>query len=268
MKLTITNIRNLERRLKVFRTSNPTISIVIPAFNEEHYILDCLDALSRINIPHGERIELIVVNNASTDRTQRWLDILGIRTVFESKKGLVFARAAGIKAARGTYVFQTDADSYVPRDWIAHTLPALKKEGIAGITGPILYQITTTHWLMVLYWQLSLWRRGAPTSQRSGAFIAYRKDSVRKVIERCCLYGDAGEDQRLCLFLEKHGRVDYLRTLPSVATHGRRFGSLTAATRYIAKRLVDKFRYKTHLWFKGGTELSWYLQQTAMMDIR
>lgn len=95
----------------------PTVSVVIPAYNEERIIGRCLRALlAQTDQPD----EIIVVDNASTDQTA---DIAarfpGVRVVTELRQGITFARQAGFDAAMGDVIARIDADSIVRPDWIA-----------------------------------------------------------------------------------------------------------------------------------------------------
>jgi glycosyltransferase involved in cell wall biosynthesis len=86
-----------------------TLSIVIPAFNEEKYIGDCLKSCLKF-APANLR-EIIVVDNASTDRTAEVARGYGplVRVVSQPKKGLTHARQAGFEAAQGDIMMSIDA---------------------------------------------------------------------------------------------------------------------------------------------------------------
>ena len=96
------------------------ISIVIPAYNEEQRIATCLQSLCKQNTE--QPFEVIVVNNASTDRTKEvasaFADQLELRIIDEPKKGRGAARSRGWSAAQGTIIYSTDADATLPPTWI------------------------------------------------------------------------------------------------------------------------------------------------------
>ena len=91
------------------------LSIIIPAYNTEKYIKQCIDSV--INIRNIEN-EIIVVNDGSTDRTK---DILKeytenndrIKVITQENQGASAARNTGIKASTGDYIYFLDSD-----DWI------------------------------------------------------------------------------------------------------------------------------------------------------
>ena len=91
------------------------ISVIIPVYNVEKYLEDCLNSI--INNSFKE-IEIICINNGSTDNS---LDVLKryalrderIRIFDLSEKGVSKARNHGIKHARGEYIHFVDADDYI-----------------------------------------------------------------------------------------------------------------------------------------------------------
>ncbi|HWT55926.1 MAG TPA: glycosyltransferase family 2 protein [Candidatus Microsaccharimonas sp.] len=94
------------------------ISLVIPAYNEEANLADCLEAALAQTVPF---YEIIVVDNASTDATaQVAARYRGVRVVHESRRGIAHARNAGFNAARGDYIARIDADTQLPIGWAAH----------------------------------------------------------------------------------------------------------------------------------------------------
>lgn len=97
-------------------TAEPLVSIVIPAYNEEAEILRTLQSIcaGKPSMP----VEIIVVNNNSTDNTGVLVQATGITCVFEAQPGVTHARNAGLEAARGTYIVNADADTIYPPDWL------------------------------------------------------------------------------------------------------------------------------------------------------
>ncbi len=106
IKLAYLNIQNKE----------PVVSVIIPAYNEEKNILQTLFSISN-NITQWP-VEIIVVNNNSTDSTEKLVTSTGIRCINEMKQGITEARNAGLAIARGKYILNADADSIYPKEWI------------------------------------------------------------------------------------------------------------------------------------------------------
>ncbi|NVJ91191.1 MAG: glycosyltransferase family 2 protein [Methylocystaceae bacterium] len=98
----------------------PEISVIIPAFNEEKHIGRSIRSILKQNII-GERFEVIVVNDASTDRTDYALNIFKdeIRIINNDENlGLPGSLNKAIKTARGKYIVRVDADDYVTADYL------------------------------------------------------------------------------------------------------------------------------------------------------
>jgi peptidoglycan/xylan/chitin deacetylase (PgdA/CDA1 family) len=109
---------------------------VVPAYNEEDLLPRCLEAL--IGQRGGRPHEIIVVNNASTDGTAAVARAYGVRVVDEPVRGYSRALARGFAAATGDVIASTDADSEVPRDWIARLVAAYRSDpSIVAVGGAI-----------------------------------------------------------------------------------------------------------------------------------
>ena len=94
-----------------------SISVIVCAFNEAEYLPACLHSLLAQTRPPDE---ILVVNNASTDRTRDVAEqVPGVRVVDEPRKGLVRARETGRLAARGDLLVYVDADCRAPLAWLA-----------------------------------------------------------------------------------------------------------------------------------------------------
>jgi GT2 family glycosyltransferase len=111
------------------------VSVVIAARNADGDLDACVRSLLALRYP-SDRLELVVVDNASTDGTA---DVLGrfdgaITTVREERLGPAAARNAGIRAARGDVIALVDADCTVDPGWLEELVPALARPqvGIAG----------------------------------------------------------------------------------------------------------------------------------------
>lgn len=114
------------------------VSIVIPAYNEEKIISQCLDSLCAQNTK--QKFEVIVVNNNSTDQTEKivkkYKDRLPLMIINEKNKGRGWARFAGFKVARGGIILSTDADTEVPKNWVEKLSAVLNDQDIVAVSGP------------------------------------------------------------------------------------------------------------------------------------
>ena len=117
------------------------LSFVIPAFNEEHYLGECLDSIIRETVDKKYDIEIIVVNNASTDRTKSVaLSRPGVKVVDEPQKGLVRARRAGFLASTGDLIANIDSDTRLTPHWIETVFQEFSKSPkLVALSGPFIY---------------------------------------------------------------------------------------------------------------------------------
>ncbi len=92
------------------------ISLVIPAYNEADSIQECIRTAQENS--QGRFHEIIVVNNASTDRTAELAAEMGVKVVNEMRKGTGNARQSGFEAATGDFIAFIDADTKLPKDWL------------------------------------------------------------------------------------------------------------------------------------------------------
>lgn len=127
-------LSDLKLRIKAFSSEQPDVSVVIPAWNEENNIFR---AVSSIAANHTSfKVEIVVINNNSTDGTQKVLEELGIRNYFQPEQGITFARQMGLDRARGKYHLCADCDTLYPVDWINLMVkPMQENTGITGVYG-------------------------------------------------------------------------------------------------------------------------------------
>lgn len=122
------------------------ISVIIPAWNEEEYIALTLDALNRQTFPRSN-VEIIVVDNASTDHTSRLARIYGAdKVVYEPNKGTNFARQRGIDESTADIIAFLDADCVPPPEWLEKIFTKLKekKHRCAAIAGSYIFHVNPT----------------------------------------------------------------------------------------------------------------------------
>ena len=91
------------------------LSIIIPVYNTEEYIRQCIDSV--INIKNIET-EIIAVNDGSTDRTKDILEEYTenddrIKVITQENQGASAARNTGIKVSTGDYIYFLDSDDWV-----------------------------------------------------------------------------------------------------------------------------------------------------------
>ncbi len=112
--------------------TNPLISIVIPCYNAERYLSECLDSVLR----QSERaFEIIAIDDASIDGTPLVLKRYAERDSrvkyyrFDENGGPSAARNYGIDLARGTFLYFIDSDDFIIPNTFKILLEAALKDG-------------------------------------------------------------------------------------------------------------------------------------------
>ena len=111
--------------------NGPQISIIVPVYNVEKYLLQCLESLIRQTY---DRIEIIVVNDGSTDNS---LDIMEecartdgrIHVINQKNRGTAIARQVGLNKSKGQYVIFVDPDDWIEPDTCSKLLERIIETG-------------------------------------------------------------------------------------------------------------------------------------------
>lgn len=195
------------------------ISVVIPAHNEARYIQQCLLALKRQSM---EPYEVIVVNNNSSDATAVIASGMGVRVLYEPKRGIVYARNRGFCAAKGDVIARIDADTVVPNNWIEQLGLVFKNSKTQAVTGPAIfydvplprafsyaYQSIVFDYNRLLLGHNILW----------GSNMAVRKDVWQAVAANVAPSTSIHEDLDLALVLKRRDyNISYLPQLTVLAS--------------------------------------------------
>ncbi len=115
----------------------PHITITIATYNAEKTVEEVLQSIQMQTYPQ-DKIEVIVVDDGSTDRTveivQQFTNIL----IEQENKGTANAHTRGLKEASGKYIFVLSHDSYAAVDWVERSVKSFKKDSHLGIVqGPV-----------------------------------------------------------------------------------------------------------------------------------
>lgn len=110
----------------------PLISIIIPVYNVEAYLEECLDSVLKQTY---ENMEIITINDGSNDKSLKILEEYSLQhnniTVISQKNsGQSVARNNGIKIAKGKYLYFLDADDFILPDTFEHLINKMEKNNL------------------------------------------------------------------------------------------------------------------------------------------
>lgn len=118
------------------------VSILICTRNRAAYLRDTLRSLSVVRVPEEDTVDLLVVDNGSTDATAAVVEAeapapLSPTYVYEGEAGLSNARNAGVAAATGEILLFTDDDVRVPPDWVDRMCAPFREEAAEAVAGGV-----------------------------------------------------------------------------------------------------------------------------------
>lgn len=207
------------------------VSFSIPAYNEEAVIGRCLESVLAEIARSGVEAEVVVVNNASTDRTKEVAERFpGVRVVDEYKKGLTHARAAGMRATDGEILANIDADTMLPEGWLATVAEAFERDQkLVALSGPFLYYDLSAldrgltrvfYFIGYLLYLVNHFVLRAGAMLQGGNFVI-RRGAFERVGGFDTSIAFYGEDTDVACRLAKVGKVVWTWNLPIYAS-GRR----------------------------------------------
>lgn len=95
------------------------ISVIVPVYNVEKYLKQCIDSIVNQTL---KEIEIIIVNDGSTDKSREILDNYSndsrVTIIDKENEGLGAARNTGLKLAKGEYIYFLDSDDYIELDML------------------------------------------------------------------------------------------------------------------------------------------------------
>ncbi len=222
------------------------LSFVIPAYNEEKYLGKTLELITKAVAKSKEDIEIIVVNNASVDKTkeiaQKFSQVI---IVDESRKGLPRARQAGFEKSTGDLIANVDADCLLPPGWIEKVFSEFSQnKNLVALSGPYIYYDLPfiVNWFSRGYYFFGylihlfnqyLLKKGAVL--QGGNFIL-RRTALEKIGGFNVKINFYGEDTDVAKRIQKVGKVKFKFNL-FMYTSGRRLkkeGYLKTVFHYVS----------------------------------
>ena len=114
---------------------NNKFSIIIPAYNEANFIADCLDSILAVDYPR-EKIEIIVIDNGSTDRTRDIVKSCNVKLLRDDNLTVSGLRNLGVEHASGDILAFVDADCIVTVSWLKFASVYCNQANVAAWGAP------------------------------------------------------------------------------------------------------------------------------------
>ena len=204
-------------------------SIIIPAYNEEKLIGRCLDTIVAASVPYQDQdqVEIIVVLNRCTDRTEEIARSYNCVIVKEDRKNMSIIRNAGAKVARGEIIATIDADSQMTDNMLTE----IEEKLLTGkyIGGGVMWKadkkfsLATFLTVLILIPLLIKFRCSS-----GGIFWCYKRDfeAINGFNEEQRML----EDAEFAFRLRKWGKEC-----------GKKYGTITKAKMVVSSRKMDMF---------------------------
>jgi dolichyl-phosphate beta-glucosyltransferase len=185
---------------KPMTSSPPFLSIIVPAHNEETRLLATLEQIRDFLRPQPFVTELLIIENASTDRTleiaqQFAREFPGTTVLHDDRPGKGLAVQTGMLAARGEFRFICDADLSMPIEEILKFLPPRLSQVDIGIAsreapGAVRYdEPVYRHWVGRIFNTMVRWLVLPGLQDSQCGFKCFTKEAAEKLFPFQTIYG-------------------------------------------------------------------------------
>ena len=213
-----------------------TVSIIIPAYNEEKVLNHCLESIkNQVEMPD----QVIVVNNNSTDRTESIAKSYPfVKLLNEKKQGLIAARNKGFSASTGDIYARIDADSVLSKNWVKKLRKDFTDDTkVDAVTGPgAVYEVALNGRYPLMFFSKLYFKSARKFYNQEilwGSNMAIRKFVWLKIKNLACENDTlVHEDVDLSILIHKVGGIIFYDKNLKVYIHGLRFNSPAKLIKY------------------------------------
>lgn len=119
------------------------VTIIVPVYNEEKYIVNCINSVLDFEIPTGVQIEILIVDGQSTDRTvaiihEIYARFNNIKVIDNPARYQANGLNKAIQLAAGDYIMRLDAHAIYPTNYLALCFEASEKNGVENSGGIVI----------------------------------------------------------------------------------------------------------------------------------
>ncbi len=207
-------VKGVGERLNSLQSQDPVASVVVIAHNEESRLFSCLWSLSETKSKYP--IEIIGVDNNSSDGTASIYEAVGLPYYKEDSQSCGYARNRGLSEAKGKYYICIDSDTMYPPHYVERLVDVLQKPGVVAVSSSWSYVPSKEYprYIMKIYESVRdfhLWVQSFKRPELSvrGMVFAYITEYGRNVGYRVRII--RGEDGAMAMGLKKYGKIKFLR---------------------------------------------------------
>jgi len=255
----------------------PSVTILVPAYNEERTIAKTLRSLLKLDYPRN-KLKIFVVDDGSTDRTYEIAkrfenENKGLVKVFTKPNGgKASALNYGIKRTKSELIVSLDADSFVSRDALKRMVGYFDDPTVMAVTPALKVYKPKGFWrrIQAMEYLLGVFLRKAFALLGSihvtpGPFSAYR----RKFFERYGYYdeGNLTEDIEVALRIQAKGYdiENSIKAEVFTVAPNRFLPLLRQRLRWYTGFIVNLFRYRSL--FKQRNNLGFFVLPTSLISV-
>jgi len=203
----------INKQLVSLQSTDPLVSIVVSAYNEEKRLAACLWSLSDLKTQYP--IEILGVNNNSNDKTEDVFKALGVPYFNEPRQSPGYARQCGLQYAKGKYHFYIDADTFYPVEYVDRMMEKLTLPEVACVStfwsfypdkNHSLFSLSIYELIRDIFLWIQHFKR--PELCVRGMVMAFKADYAKQIKIRTDIR--RGEDGSLALELKKYGKISFV----------------------------------------------------------
>ncbi len=175
----------------------PTVTILITAYNEEKSIREKLENTLQIDYPR-EKLEIIVASDGSTDRTDEIVKEFADKGIKlfrqEGRKGKTFTQNKAVEKASGEIILFSDATTLYPKGILRRLLPCFADKTVGCVSGRLIYLADANSAISEgskNYWNYETFIKQAESNAcsligASGCLYAVRRSAYREMYPEAC----------------------------------------------------------------------------------
>lgn len=235
-----------------------TLSIVIPVYNEQEFIGDCLDSIAlQSQLPD----EVIVVDNNSTDNSM-WIaqKYPFVKIIQEKRQHQSFAQHTGFNHTSSDLIGRIDADSVLPQDWVKMVKEAFSNDAnmvAAKGTGEP-YDVFTKQASRAVFLAYNvLASKIAGTMMLWGANCIIRRSAWEQIKSQVILRDDIWEDYDIAFCIASVGKIKMLNNI-EIGTSFRAVHKPFSTQFNYQLRAIRTFFFRTNLPRTALFALAWF----------